>query len=114
MDIAGFRGPLLVFALNIVEARIGVYCFSRGGKKVHYVGRSDSDLRARMMQSLAQGPNGGPPYTHFWYRQEPSALWAYRKECQLYHQYSPPDNANHPQVPPGTNWRCPEPSCSWA
>ena len=83
MDIAGFRRPLLVFALSIVDEGIGVYCSSRGGKKVHYLGRSDSNLRAGMIKPVAEGPSGRPPYTHFWYRQEPSAMWAYRKEGQV-------------------------------
>ena len=91
-----------------LEAIPGVYVLSRDGKTAAYVGRSDADLRSRMLQSAAGA------YRHFWFEYASSPRDAYLKECEYYHRYGPPDNINHPAVPPGANWRCPIRGCPWA
>ena len=87
----------------------GVYVLSRDGRGAAYVGRSDTDVRSRMLQSARGGT-----YKHFWFEYTSSPRDAFLKECEYYHQYRPADNANHPAVPPGTNWRCPVGGCPWS
>jgi hypothetical protein len=87
----------------------GAYMLSRDGRTVHYVGRSDTDIGARINSSAAEGR-----YTHFWCEHASSARDAFLNECTYYHRYNPPDNTNHPAVPPGTSWRCPVQGCHWS
>jgi len=88
----------------------GVYFLSRNGKRADYVGRSDDDLRARLITSAKEDTG----YTHFWFEYASSPRDAYWLECQYYHQYTPSDNSVHPAVPVGTFWRCPVGGCPWA
>jgi hypothetical protein len=71
----------------------GVFYISR-------IGRSDDDVRGRLGDYLGQ-------YAEFKFGYAASAAAAYLKECHLYHDFSPPDNAIHPDCPPGTNLTCP-------
>jgi hypothetical protein len=106
------QGPFtLSMVYRFVESEtIGVYILSRNGRDAHYVGRSDSDLAGRIVQSSNQGRG----YTSFWFDYASSAMQAYKYECELYHKYNPPDNSVHPAVPPLANWRCPVPGCAWS
>ena len=90
----------------------GVYILSkaRDGRRADYVGRSDDDLRTRLIQSAKEGSG----YTHFWFEYASSPRDAYWKECFYYHQYSPTDNSVHPAVPAGSVWRCCVAGCPWA
>jgi hypothetical protein len=36
----------------------------------------------------------------------PSAKAAFDKECDLYHDFKPPDNKVHPARQKGANWTC--------
>lgn len=101
--------PLSQLASTIEPGSVGACILSRDGKHAHYVGRSDSDLRARISASAREGS-----YTHFWFNYESSPMNAYHRECRWWHQYSPPDNFVHPAVPAGTFWRCPVAGCGWA
>ena len=87
---------------------MGVYVLSRDGKERTYVGRSDSDLSRRLVQSADAGD-----YSYFWFDYASSERNCYLKECELYHKYDPPDNTVHPAVPYGANWRCPDKDCEW-
>lgn len=87
---------------------MGVYVFSRNGRTASYVGRSDYDLRQRMLQSALESN-----YAAFWFDYASSPMDAYKYECYLYHRFNPPDNAVHPATPPYTNWRCPDTECPW-
>ena len=81
-----------------------VYVLSRNGKTAHYVGRSDQDLRARLLDHATSG------YNAFWYDYATSPRDAFYKECTLYHRYggsSSLDNRVHPDRPTGSGWRCP-------
>jgi hypothetical protein len=103
-------GPYSVDELCEVEAGyIGVYALSRNGMTIHYVGRSDSDLRGRLSQSILEGEG----YRYFWFAYETSPMRAYKRECVLFHRYNPVDNTVHPAVPPNANWRCPVKGCPW-
>jgi hypothetical protein len=103
------------FALDEVDSRIaqassGAYILSRDGKAAHYIGRSDTDLAARIKQSASEHPGN----LYFWFETTTSAMQAYYLECEWWHKYNPPDNSNHPAVPPGTLWRCPVVGCEWS
>lgn len=95
--------------LYVTRASPGVYILSRDGRTAAYVGRSDTDVGSRIKQSITEGY-----YTHFWFEYVTFPRDAYLKECEYYHKYDPPDNTNHPAVPPGTNWRCPVIGCPWS
>jgi hypothetical protein len=103
-------GPYSVTDVNtfVTKMSAGVYILSRDGKVAHYVGRSDTDLASRIKSSLNQG------YNYFWFEYADSPMRAYYLECEWYHKYNPPDNSNHPAVPPGTYWRCPVQGCPWS
>lgn len=82
----------------------GVYVLSRDGRNAHYVGRSDRDVKGRLLDHT------GSRYTVYWFAYAISSWDAFHKECILYHQYggsSSLDNQIHPQRPAGTPWRCP-------
>ena len=99
---------LAMVSLVVQPFTIGVYALSGDGRHVDYVGRSDSDLPARIRQSA----NAGLGYRHFWFDYASSPTQACRYECGLFHYYDPPRNTNHPTVPPGARWRCPMAGCT--
>lgn len=105
------HGPyVLIQIAQLQPDTVGVYALTRdSGRQVHYVGRSDTDLRGRLWGSSRLGL-----YTHFWFDYAPSPMQAYRYECTLYHEFQPPDNSVHPAVPPATIWRCPVRGCPWS
>ena len=69
---------------------------------VYYVGRSDTDVAARLKSWIG---NTKRPLFKFSYATSPKA--AFEKECQNYHDFEPTDNSVHPQRPDNTNWKCP-------
>jgi hypothetical protein len=87
----------------------GVYVFERNGR-VAYVGRSDSDIDARIGDSYRAGKYDLKRTI----LRRSSAMQAYRTECRLYHRHNPCDNDRHPAVPTGANWRCPVKGCRWS
>lgn len=71
---------------------------------VQYVGRSDSDVRARLHNWVST------PYIRFKYSYASSPKAAFEKECRNYHDFggsSKLDNDSHPGRPAGSTWRCP-------
>jgi hypothetical protein len=68
---------------------------------VFYVGRSDTDVAGRLKQHAAEW------YPQFFYEYYPSSKAAFEKECNLYHDFNPPDNKAHPARPQNSNWKCP-------
>jgi hypothetical protein len=66
---------------------------------VSYVGRSDEDLNARLKDHVGT-------YRHFKYGFLQSAEAAYKKECAMYHDFSPPGNSVHPARPKGSWLAC--------
>ena len=87
----------------------GVYVFKRNGR-VAYVGRSDSDVDARVSQSFGQGEYDLTSTIY----PTASARKVFLLECRLFHRHDPIDNEIHPRVPAGTNWRCPVKACPWS
>jgi hypothetical protein len=105
-------GPYLIDYVDFYVTRKspGVYILSRDGKTAAYVGRSDTDVRARIKQSASEGYG----YKYFLFEYATSPRDAYYKECEYYHKYKPRDNVNHPAVSPGANWQCPVLGCPWS
>lgn len=85
--------PWLVRAL-IPPDQLGSYILYRAGAPI-YVGRSDTDLRRRLLQHAAAGTS-----EYFRYDVHPSASHAFRAECSLYHALDAPlTNRIHPDAP---------------
>lgn len=73
---------------------------------VKYVGRSDSDLRERLLTHASDGK-----YDRFKYSYATSPKAAFEKECQNFHDFggiTSLDNAIHPDRPSNSkDWKCP-------
>src|ERR1700682_92908 len=98
MPVTGLHGPHNLTADGIAAAvkGVGPGAYALGTLKtdgvfyVSYVGRSDGDLAARLQDHIPK------PYPHFKYAFYPSALDAFNKECQLYHDFGSNNNECHP------------------
>lgn len=108
MKNSGLDGPFALTNASIDQAvsqiSPGAYApgavNTSGGLDISRVGRSDVDLNDRLKDYVGQ-------YTAFKARYYPNASAAFEKECHLFHDFSPPDNAIHPDRPAGSNWLCP-------
>ena len=79
---------------------------NNGSFIVNYVGRSDTDLKKRLMQHLDENHT----YSYFKYSVAHSVKEAYFKECKNYHDFGAGvylDNKNHPARPDGVKEACP-------
>lgn len=70
------------------------------GFHVDYVGRSDTDVNARLHGHIGK-------YRHFRFDYTTDAQAAFGEECALYHDYNPEHNKAHPEPPDGSGWSCP-------
>jgi hypothetical protein len=111
MANAGLLGPhpLTPAALDQTLSEIGPGAYALGkiskdGKTflISYVGRSDNDLRKRLKDWIGT-------YPQFKYGYFATAKDAFRKECNLFHDFGETtlDNPAHPARPSGTSWTCP-------
>ena len=80
------------YALGISDAKLGFV--------VKFVGRSSDDVRGKL---LIHTPDRHPEFCFTYCRNEEEA---YRRECELYHAYRPPDNLVHPAPPLRSSLRC--------
>ena len=89
----------------IHDNKIGNYALGskndKNGLGISYVGRSDNDLKSELKQRLQTHP-----HSHFKASYANSVEEAYIKECQNYHDFSPPENEIHP-AKPNSNINCP-------
>ncbi|MFZ4809691.1 MAG: hypothetical protein ACOYLQ_20750, partial [Hyphomicrobiaceae bacterium] len=67
---------------------------------VSMVSRSDTDVKTRLCDYIGTA-------TQFKYALYPTSKEAFEKECQLFHDFEPPNNIVHPSRPQGTTWECP-------
>jgi len=67
---------------------------------VSLVSRSDTDVRTRLCEYIGTA-------NQFKFALYPSSKEAFEKECQLFHDFAPPNNILHPSRPAGTQWECP-------
>lgn len=123
------RGPFPVseVSAHVTRKSPGVYVLSRGRRYAEYVGRSDIDLRGRLLRSIGayrthtdrQIKSGvverweGSFYAdgYFWYQYCRSPRAAFQSECSLYHVYEPSGNSTHPIAPRGVRAKCPVRRC---
>lgn len=113
MANTGLFGPYQLTQANIDQhvatKGTGVYVLDKtttGEFKVAYVGRSDDDLPGRLATWMGKG------YVYFKYGYFDSKLAAFNRECQIYHDFNPPDNIIHPDAPDGSSCTCPIAGCS--
>lgn len=92
IDSAVARKSAGVFALGHADAA-GRFC-------VNHVGRSDADVRARLLECIGSD-------TLFKYSYFPTSRAAFERECELFHDIGPPRSRVHPDRPKGTTWECP-------
>jgi hypothetical protein len=110
MASLGMNGPYKLDTTTIdqVVTRTSAGNYALGNKNnegtflVGYVGRSDSDVNARLKAWVGNRSWG---LFKFSYATSPKA--AFEKECENYHDFKPPGNDKHPQRPANTNWKCP-------
>jgi hypothetical protein len=100
------EGPfsLDAYTINrvITLTRPGVYELTDRMQVVRYAGRSDTNLRTRLLSHVGEG------YYHFYAEYASSPKAAFERECQLYHYYYKQlYNVSHPARPEGTLWKCP-------
>jgi len=113
MPSTGLNGPYILTAENIdkviLRRSAGTYALDRSNDMdafhVCCVGRSDNNLNARLKSYI------GGEYNYFKYGYSPSPKAAFERECELYHDWNPPDNETHPDRPKGTNFGCPVDGC---
>lgn len=108
MSNSGLRGPYPLTKTGVedevTKALPGAYVLGRSDTtafRISYVGRADDDVRKRIRDHVPE------PYPQFKYEYYPSPRAAFEKECNLYHDFTPPDNKAHPARPAGANWKCP-------
>lgn len=81
-----------------------------GGMHVLRIGRSDHDLRKRLIQYLSDVNYND--CTHFFFEVLNTQQEAFEMECCLYHDYLPIKNDIHPARPARMNCCCPVSYCS--
>lgn len=105
---SGLYGPFDLTQAGVANAVKGVgagaYALGSVGADglfyIDYVGRSDSDLAARLQQHTPEH------YLKFKFGFYSTAKAAFDKECSLYHDFRPTDNKVHPARTKGANWSC--------
>jgi hypothetical protein len=95
------------YALGIVDVNTDNF-------HVTYVGRSDSDVKDRLLQHLSESKDTVSKFelknTSFKYSYASSPKEAFEKECYNYHDFvrsKKLSNKAHPEKPEGLNWKCP-------
>ena len=111
MAKTGLFGPYSITPDKIdehVESLMGAYVLGyttdKGTFIVRYVGRSDSDLNARLKVYI----NGN--YQQFQYGHYGTAREAFLKECSLFHDFGGTDSLDndiHPNRTDKSDWSCP-------
>ena len=66
---------------------------------VVFVGRSDRDVNNQLHVYVGK-------YKRFKFAYCLSAQTAFEKECELFHDFDPRDNVNHPARPGDSGWKC--------
>lgn len=96
----------LSISLGVPNNRVGYYTLHDSALTVRYVGRSDTDLRRRLLEHLEDD------YTYFSFSFAATPQEAFHGECAEYHRnyYNPLDNEMHPDKPDALLY-CPCPVC---
>lgn len=104
----GLIGPLPLRYENVRDAITRVaagayalgYAATDGGFCVLQIGRSDTDVRSKLIAQIGT-------QNLYKYILSTSSMLAFEKECELFHNFSPPNNRRHPERTTGTKWACP-------
>lgn len=94
---------------NITKKSAGNYALGRLEDStfiVLYVGRSDTDLKNRLLSWVGENVR----YKKFKYSYADSQKAAFEKECHNYHDFGGKaklDNETHPDRPENSRWKCP-------
>lgn len=107
MDIPALSGPFKLtssnLAIQVRGAVPGAFVLGPlrmdGHLTVKLTGRAD-DLAQALRAHIER-------YEAFGFVRASSSEEALATECLLFHHFEPADNAGHPQIPEGSNWRCP-------
>ncbi len=113
MPSTGFNGDVYRLThenvnFNVPKATPGAYVLGHrkdGALIVDYVGRSDNDLRERLLLHA-----GEKKYERFKFKVFGTVEEAFAKECQLWHDFGEAQflaNENHPAPPKGLGVVCP-------
>lgn len=102
------KGPYSLSASKVDEVVTrkspGAYELSNDGKARRYVGRSDTDVAARIKSHVGS-------YRYFWWEYARSPKAAFEAECTHWHRHGGAQgklhNKNHPARPAGSGWKCP-------
>lgn len=109
MANSGLKGPYSLTSSGVdnavTKASAGAYALGKsdgGTFYVSYIGRSDSDVNARLKKHVGK-------YNQFKFDYFGSPKAAFEKECNLYHDFGANylDNEIHPDRPEGSGWKCP-------
>lgn len=99
--------PMTKLVVGTLPAQPGAYALGNLSNRALFVGRADSDLRAKILEHWGPPNPEAAPVERFWYEITVSSWDAYWLECQWYHQYAPTHNFAHPARPFGMPARCP-------
>ena len=67
---------------------------------INHIGRADSDVKSKLRNCIGSA-------TLFKFGYLPNSKAAFERECELFHELSPPGNRVHPGRAQGTSWDCP-------
>lgn len=85
----------------------GVFLFSKDGKKIDEIGRSDVNV-GRYLSSRLFELKG--KYNFYYIKPAYSSIEAFLFHCQLHHKYN---CGVHPEPAPNQHWGCPILGCAW-
>jgi hypothetical protein len=110
MASLGMEGPfdlsVAEIGRQITKTQAGNYALGKMDGTtfiVKYVGRSDSDVAARLKQHVGK-------YLKFKFSYATSPKAAFEKECKNFHDFGGVellDNKIHPDRPANSGWKCP-------
>ena len=87
------------------KSKIGIYVlgnYTNDYFKVGYVGRSDTDLRYRLLQHSKNNQ-----YSYFYYIATNTIFEAFKLECREWHRFFNIKNSIHPDAPNNIPYICP-------
>jgi hypothetical protein len=92
IDAAVTRNSAGVYALGHATPD-GKFC-------IDHIGRADRSIKTKLRECIGSA-------TLFKFGYLPTSKAAFERECELFHDLSPPGNRVHPGRAQGSNWVCP-------
>ncbi len=90
---------------SVSKNSVGVYCLGKKTPKgfcVGYVGRSDTNLKRRLLQHVQNGK-----FSQFYFIPTKTIFDAFRMECREWHRFFELSNVIHPDAPKNLPYICP-------